>query len=462
MTEWVLLGVALVLILTNAIFVAVEFSYITVDRSTVERRAEEGDKRSATLLGGLRTLSTQLSGAQLGITVTSLLVGALAEPSLATLLRGPLGLAGIPDAMVTGLSLTLALVLVTYTQMIFGELVPKNWAIAEPLRVGRLIALPQHVFTVVAGPVIRFLNGAANIILRAMGIEPREELASARTSQELLSLVSRSGQQGKLDRATAELVMRSIEFGHRTAADVMTPRPRVHFVSGADPVAEVIARASGTGHGRFPVTGEGVDDVIGFVHFKHALSVPLEQRPTRPVRDVVAPVTVVAESMELDPLLRTLREAGLQMALVVDEYGGTAGLVTLEDLLEEIVGDIADEQDDPERQHVRGSDGSWTVSGLLRPDEVSDLIGVDLPEGDESDTLGGLVTEVLGRLPEVGDAVTLPCEDRTYGEHRRIRRVDMEATVVRMDHHRVAAVRLHTADAADLGPAMSGSEGRDE
>ncbi|WP_447925805.1 hemolysin family protein [Georgenia muralis] len=446
MTEWLLLAIALVLILANAIFVAVEFAYITVDRATVEREAERGDKRSRSLLGGLKTLSTQLSGAQLGITVTSLLVGALAEPSLATLLRGPLGLTGLPDAAITGLSLTLALVVVTYVQMIVGELVPKNWAIAEPLRVGRAVALPQKIFATVAGPVIRFLNGAANMVLRAMGIEPREELASARTAQELSSLVDRSHRQGTLDRPTAELVMRSIEFGHHSAGDVMTPRTRVHFLRADDPVAEVIAQASATGHGRFPVIVDTVDRVVGFVHFKHALSVPAAERGERPIGDVMVEPQAVSETMELDPLLATLRDAGLQMAVVVDEYGGTAGIVTLEDLLEEIVGEIEDEQDDGERRHHRGADGSLTVSGLLRPDEVSDLIDLELPEGEDSDTVGGLVTELLGRLPEVGDEVVLKCADHSDVEHVGRRTVEVRATVVRMDHHRVAGVRLLPLD----------------
>ncbi|GAA4415645.1 hemolysin family protein [Georgenia halophila] len=462
MSEWLLLAIAAVLVLANSLFVAVEFAYITVDRNTVERRAADGDKRSATLVAGLKTLSTQLSGAQLGITVTSLLVGALAEPSLATLLRGPLGLTGVPDAAVVGLSLTLALILVTYTQMIFGELVPKNWAIAEPLRVGRLIALPQHVFATVAGPVIRFLNGAANIVLRMLGIEPREELASARTAQELSSLVDRSEQEGTLDRVTAELVMRSIEFGRRSAGDVMTPRPRVHFVDVAAPVADVIAQARATGHGRFPVTGEGVDDVVGFVHFKHAVAVPFEQRSTRLVRDIMIEPTMVAESMELDPLLRDLRRQGLQMAVVVDEYGGTAGLVTLEDLLEEIVGDIEDEHDHPEQLHVQAPDGTWTVSGLLRPDEVSDLVGVELPEGEESDTLGGLVTETLGRLPEAGDTVRLRCRRPPDSEDLLPQSVDVEAIVARMEHHRVAAVRLRIPSTEAVEGDSSSGEERDE
>ena len=444
MTEWLLLLVALLLVAGNAVFVAAEFSFITVDRATVEREAESGDTRSSSLLQALRSLSTQLSGAQLGITVTSLLVGFIAEPSLATLLRGPLGLTGLSGAAVTAISLSAALVVATAFQMIFGELVPKNWAIAEPLRVGRVVAEAQRGFTRVTGPLLRLLNGTANAVLRLFGIEPVEELASARSAQELASLVQRSGQEGSLDTTTAELVSRSIAFGGRTAADAMTPRPRVRFLAADQPVAEVIATAAATGHARFPVFDGSVDRIVGVVHFKHALGVPAEERASRPVRDVMVEVAAVPETMELDPLLTLLRQPGLQLAVVVDEYGGTAGVVTLEDLVEEIVGEIADEQDRPAARLQRSADGSWRLSGLLRPDEASELTGIDLPEAEESDTLGGLLTERLGRLPMVGDTVTVPAG-----------RGEVALTVTRLDGRRVDRLTVVPtgASAADLSPA---------
>ncbi|MEV4714720.1 hemolysin family protein [Micromonospora sp. NPDC049374] len=443
MTEWLLLAVAVLLIAANALFVAAEFAFVTVDRATVERRAESGDRRAAGLLAGLRTLSTQLSGAQLGITVTSLVVGFLAEPSLATLLRGPLGLTGLSDSAVTAVSVSVALALATGFQMVFGELVPKNWAISEPLRVGRAVAGAQRGFTTVAGPLICFLNGTANRILRLMGIEPTEELASARSPQELASLVTRSGREGTLDARTAELVARSIDFGERTAADVMTPRTRVRFVSADAPAAEVLALAASTGHARFPATGTGVDNVVGAVHFKHALAVPAAQRSTQPVRTIMSGLPEVPETMPLDPLLAVLREQGLQLAVVVDEYGGTAGIVTLEDLVEEIVGEIADEQDAPHRRHHRAADGTWTLSGLLRPDEASRLIGLDLPEARDTDTLGGLVTEHLGRFPQVGDTITVSVADRNHPDPDGLPTpASVELAVTRLDGRRVDRLTL--------------------
>ena len=448
MTEWLLLGLVVLLIAANALFVAAEFSLVTVDRGAVERRAEEGDRRAVGMLAALRSLSTQLSGAQLGITVTSLVVGFIAEPSIAALLRGPLGLTGMSDAATTATSFTVAFLLATGAQMVFGELVPKNWAISEPMRVGRAVAGFQRGFTWVSSPLLAVLNGAANAILRAVGIEPQEELASARTPGELASLAARSAAHGTLAAGTAELLTRSIEFGDRHAADVMTPRPRVRFVAADATVAGVLELAASTGHARFPVTGQGVDDVLGMVHFKHALAVPAEKRASTPVRDVVRDLPAVPGTMDLDRLLAVLRRSGPQMALVVDEYGGTDGIVTLEDLIEEIVGEIEDEQDRPVRRIRELPGGGWSLSGLLRPDEVEDITGLRLPDAEESDTLGGLVTERLGRLPDDGDTVRCEAVSLTDRDEDGIpAQVSVELVVTRLDGRRVDRLRLRRLEA---------------
>lgn len=416
MTEWILLAVVLALVAANAVFVAAEFAFVTVDRATVDQQADAGDSRAAGLRKGLRSLSTQLSGAQLGITVTSLVVGFLSEPSLAEILRGPLGAAGLGDTAVSAVAVGLAILIATMFQAVFGELVPKNWAISEPLRVGRVVAGPQRAFTAATGPLIRFLNGTANRLLRAFGIEPVEELASARNPGELASLAARSGDQGTLDPRTAELIEKAVEFGSRTAADAMTPRARVRLVQGTDTTSDVLALAARTGHARFPVVGSSVDDVLGAVHFKHALAVPPGDRATTFARQIVRDVPVVPGSMPLDVLLTALRASSMQLAVVVDEYGGTDGIVTLEDLVEEIVGEIQDEQDRPLSRAQRLPGGSWSLSGLLRPDEAGALTGLELPEGSESDTLGGLVAERLERLPAVGDTVDLEVRDTALAD----------------------------------------------
>ncbi|WP_062072655.1 hemolysin family protein [Demequina sediminicola] len=439
-----LLVLAILLIAANALFVAAEFAFVTVDRATVDQAAQDGDKRAISLHKGLRTLSTELSGAQLGITVTSLLVGFIAEPSLATLMRPGLEATGLPDATASAVAITIAFIIATATQMVFGELVPKNWALAEPLRVGRAVAGAQRGFTWFAGPLIRFLNGSANWLVRRLGIEPREELASARSAQEFESLASRSAAQGTLEPRVAIRLARAAEMKERTASDAMTPRTRVTFVEADDSVAAVLELAARTGHARFPVVGEDVDDIVGVAHFKKALGVPVRQRKTTRVREICMDVESVPSTMPLSAVLDALRR-GSQIAVVVDEYGGTDGIVTLEDLVEEIVGEIEDEQDRPLARHRQIDDDKWSFSGLLRPDEAGDIMGIDMPEARESDTIGGLLTEHLERFPHLGDQVTLEARDETHRDEDDIPTpIDVRITVTRLDGHRVDRVMVET------------------
>jgi CBS domain containing-hemolysin-like protein len=438
-TPWLLVLLSLGLILACGAFVAAEFAFVTVDRSTVERAAQAGDPRARGALAALRSLSTQLSGAQLGITITNLVIGFLAEPAIATLVDGPLEAAGVPAAGVHGMALSIALVLSTGLTMIFGELVPKNLAIAHPLATARRIERFMRAFSRVMRPVITVLNGAANLILRGFGIAAQEELASARSPEELISLVRRSAAQGTLGADTAALLERSLAFGDKRAEDVLTPRVRMVSVQAADPVLEVIVRARASGHSRFPVLGEDTDDVVGVVHVKYAVAVAASRRGERRVSEIMVPPVLVPSTVELDPLLETLREGGLQMAVVIDEFGGTDGLVTLEDLVEELVGDVVDEHDRPGVQARRRRDGAWSLSGLLRPDEVAAAVGIRLPEDDGYETLGGLMAHALGQVPATGDTVELP------GLRLSVERMDG----LRVDRVRVEEVAVDTGFEAD-------------
>jgi CBS domain containing-hemolysin-like protein len=402
--EWILLGLAVLLIAANALFVAAEFSLVTVERGDVEARAAGGERGAAGVLAGLRSLSTQLSGAQLGITITSLLVGFLASPSLAALISPLLLGMGLPVGSAEGVSLVLTLVIATGFQMIFGELVPKNIAIARPFPTAVAVVPFQRMFTTATGPLIRFLNGNANWLLRRVGIEPQEELASARSPDELLSLVRRSADAGTIDRPMAALLARSLSFDERSASDVLTPRGRVLFVEADTSVEDVIERSRTSGHSRFPVIGPGgPDDILGVVSLRMCLRVPEDERATTSAATVMDPPVVVPESIDLDDLLPVLR-SGSHLAVVVDEYGGTAGVVTLEDLVEELVGEVEDEHDTPETRVVRGEDGSLLLTGLLRPDELREL-GIPAEDDSEYDTVGGLIAYLLGRIAEEGDTV---------------------------------------------------------
>jgi CBS domain containing-hemolysin-like protein len=316
-------------------------------------------------------------------------------------------------------------VLATGVTMVFGELVPKNLAIARPLATARAVQRFMRVFTGATAIVIRAFNGTANAILRRLGIEPQEELASARSPEELSSLVRRSAEQGTLELETARLVERSITFGDRRAADVMTPRVRVQTVRSDAAVIDVLRQARASGRSRFPVL-DADGAVAGAVHVKHAMGVPNERRSEVPVSHVMVEPVLVPSSVELDPLLTMLRGGGLQMGIVVDEWGNVDGIVTLEDLIEEIVGDVRDEYD-PQDDSIRRDGDAWNVSALLRPDELAGRIGVTLPEDEEYETLGGLIGLQLERMPEAGDAVEVD---------------GVRLTVLSMDGLRVDRVRL--------------------
>jgi CBS domain containing-hemolysin-like protein len=446
MTPWILLGVSVLLIAICGVFVAAEFSFVTVDRRQVERAAAAGDSSAEGLLAGLRSLSTQLSGAQVGITVTNLGIGYLAEPAIATLVDDPLEGLGLPHGAAHPIALAIGLILSTFATMLFGELVPKNFAIALPMATARLTQLPMRWFTGLNKLPIRLLNGSANAIVRRLGLEPQEELRSARSSTELASLISRSADVGTLDPDTAELMERSVEFGTRTAGEIMTARVRTRSLEVNDRALAVIELARETGHSRFPVLDDD-ETVVGTVHVKNAVALPVHERATTKVKHLMAKPIVVPDSLRLDPLLALLRKDGFQLAVVLDEYGGHAGIVTLEDVIEEIVGDISDEHDRLGANARQRRDGSWTLSGLLRPDEVEDLTGIQLPESEDYDTIAGLVLKVLGRVPETGDIAEVPVPDHRDPDEARERLAVL--TVEHMDGLRVDRVALTVLDGGE-------------
>jgi magnesium and cobalt exporter, CNNM family len=433
-SAWILLGVAAVLIVGNAVFVAAETALVTVDRNLVESRAREGSVRFGRVRGTLQRLSTYLSGAQLGITVTSLAIGFVAEPSVATLLRGPLGALGLDADVAEVTAVAVALLLATGVQMVFGELVPKNIALSRPVGAALWVVPPLLAFTTVTRPLIAFLNGSANRLLRLVGVEPVEELRSARTPDELASVVRRAGVQGALGSETAVLMERSLSFSGKTAADVMTPRTRLRTVSASAPVTTVIEATRVTGHSRFPVIGDNIDDVRGVVHVKQAIAVPEPDRSTTQVQEVMAQPVLLPPTMALDSLLHLLQERGLQLAVVVDEYGGTAGIVTFEDLVEELIGDVVDEHDSPAPGIRRQPDGIWLLSGLLRPDEIQAAIGLELPAGrTDYETVAGLILQLLGRIPSSGDSVEVPGATLTV-ERMENRRIDWVRVTLHPDN----------------------------
>ncbi|MFL0712307.1 MAG: hemolysin family protein [Microcella pacifica] len=397
----------MLLTIGTGLFVASEFALVNLDRSELEARQARGEKRLGPTISALKITSTHLSSAQLGITLTTLLTGYTMEPAISSLLAGPLTALGLPEAAVRPVGSVTAIVAATLLSMIVGELVPKNFALSLPRQTAKLVIPFQWAFTTVFRPAIVFLNNSANTLLRAMGVDPKEELSGARTAEELASLVRRSASQGSLEADTATLLSRTLAFSQHSAQDVMTPRPRVAAVERGDSAQDVIDLARRTGHSRFPVVDDSIDDIVGIVHVKQAVAVPRERRADVPASALQSDALRVPETMKLDTLLGELRAQGYQMAIVVDEYGGTAGVATLEDLVEELVGEVSDEHDRAIVDVVRSRD--WlTFPGILRPDELRDRAGVTVPDDGPWETVGGYLMAELGRLPRVADTIEIP------------------------------------------------------
>ncbi len=398
----------LALILANGWFVAGEFAFVAARRGRLEELADQGDRRAARALDVLGQLSFVLSGAQLGITVTSLVVGFIAEPTFGRALTPVLRLAGLPEGAAFGVAVSVGFVLATAAQMVLGELGPKNLAIAEPERFALLLARGTHLYNRVAGPVISVFDRAANRLVRSVGIEPVDELKAGVSAEELELIISESSREGSLNEGTAALLRRALEFRELRAADAMVPRPQVASLPADATCADLRRLAIETGHSRFPAVGDdGLDDIAGVVQAKDVLAVPVDARDRTPVRSLLKPVLAVPESALLGPLLGELRDARSQLAIVVDEYGGTAGIVTLEDIVEELVGNIQDEYDPAEPGVQRLAAGTFRLPGSWRVDETVRDTDVALPEGDY-DTVGGLVMALLGRVPQTGDSVAVP------------------------------------------------------
>ncbi|MFF0591530.1 hemolysin family protein [Streptomyces sp. NPDC003781] len=440
-TSLLLLAAAFLLILANGFFVAAEFGLVTVERPDAEQAAATGDRRAHRVVESLKELSFQLSGTQLGITITSLVVGMLAEPALAQLLDGPFTAIGVPDGAVSGVSVVVGMLLASAVQMVIGELVPKNWAVSKPLQVARFVAGPQHAFARLFHPVIAALNTVANRLVRTLGIEPAEELASARTPGELVSLARHSARAGALEQDTADLFVRTLSLGELTAQHVMTPRVKVSALHSSATAEDVVNLTRATGLSRFPVYREKIDEIVGMVHLKDALAVPVHDRLRTPAGRIARPALLVPETLPVRPLLTRLRSEQ-PIAVVVDEYGGTAGVVTLEDIVEEIVGEVRDEHDGldaPELAPAPPEDGrpAWDVDGSCRVDALR-RVGLEAPEGPY-ETVAGLVADLLGRIPAVGDRAELP------GWRLSVRQVG---------HYRAERIRLvRTASVATLEAA---------
>lgn len=428
----VLLGVLVVVAITalTGYFVAQEFGYMAVDRARLRASGDIGARRA---LAVTNRTSFMLSGAQLGITVTGLLVGYVAEPLIGEGLGSLLGGVGVPTGVGIAIGTVLALLLATVVQMVFGELFPKNLAISRPEPVARALALSTTVYLKLFGWLIHVFDAASNLLLKALRIEPVHDVEHSATPRDLEAIIDESRERGDLDEELSTLLDRVLDFTDRSARAAMIPRPRVASVA-ADATMADLVELMASGHSRLPVLGSGADDVVGVICLRDVLALEGQDLSTFRVADAARTPVLVPASLPLPAVLAALREADDEFACVVDEYGGLAGVITMEDIAEELVGEITDEHDAAGVDRPRIGDGEWTVDGGMGIDEVERLLDADLPEGDYQ-TVGGLVIDALQRLPEVGDVVTIPLPERP-----------LEITVCTVERRVPATVRLAFAD----------------
>lgn len=406
------LGLLAVLVLTlgTGYFVAQEFAYVSADRLALAREAEAGDRRAARALTVLERLSFMLSGAQLGITVTGLVVGFIAEPSVSALLIPVLSGLGMPDGAVSGISVVLAFVLATVVQMVIGELAPKNLALAVPERLAKSLAASTLAYLKVVGPVVHIFDGAANRLLRKIGIEPVEELHHGATLEELGHLIGESHEQGQLPKDTAALLDHALEFSERTLDEVMVPRADAVFVRKDATAVEAIDLIGKHGHSNYPVLGDHPDDIAGVLGVRELMALPAERLTATTAGAAARRPLLLPDTLPLPDAVEQMRERDDEFAVVLDEHGGVAGIVTYEDIAEELVGDIADESDTVTETAVTDGEG-WLVDAGRRLDEVAEATGIELPEEEDYDTVAGLIVDRLGRFPAIADRLTVNLAD---------------------------------------------------
>ncbi|MGH2700696.1 MAG: hemolysin family protein [Actinomycetota bacterium] len=401
---WLLL-VAVALLVANGFFVGAEFALTASRRSKLEQLGKGGSRSARVALASVRELSLMLAGAQLGITMASLGLGFVAEPAIAHLIEGGLeNLVELPAGVLHTISFVIALTIVVFFHMVIGEMAPKNVAIAEPEKSALVIALPFRLFVNLFRPFIHLLNMTANGLLRLMGVEPVDELHSTHSAQEIGSMIAQSAREGMLDRFEHKLLSGAIVFSDLDAASVMVPRTELTALPISATPADIERLVLETGHSRFPVFGDSLDHMLGFFHSKDLLKIPSDSLerplPSRFVRQML----IVPESKKLHPLLFEMRRERRHFALVIDEHGGTAGVVTIEDLIEELVGEIRDEHDEAEFGIERLGDNRFLAPGSLRIHEAAELLGMNLPAGDY-ETVAGWIMDRLQRIPRRRDEV---------------------------------------------------------
>jgi putative hemolysin len=427
------LAMLALIVFLNAYFVATEYGLVASRRSRIEQLATEGNGRARWVKGALNNLNPYISATQIGITIAGLALGYLGEPVVAKLIEPAFTWlpADLPVISAHVIAVIFSFLIVTYVTVLMSELLPKRIAIQNPERMALIVIGPIRVFLVVFRPLIVVLNNSAGFLLRRLGLPDTGEHGTY-TEEELRILVRESEQAGTLERGERELIDRVFSFADKEAQQVMVPRTQVVGIEMETRIADVAPQVATSTYTRFPVYEENLDTIYGMVHVKDIIAAVGSGRGEEQVRAIMRPVLVVPEAVHIDDLMLEMRRKHTHMAILVDDYGGTAGLVTMEDLIEELVGDIEDEFDSATPQLKRNPDGSITVDGRTPIHDVRGMVALgDVDDGYE--TIAGYVLDRMGRIPKAGDSVDT--------EHLHIR-------VDRMDRLRIAQVTITPTEGA--------------
>jgi CBS domain containing-hemolysin-like protein len=423
------------LIAANAFFVASEFALVASRRSRIDAMVRKGDRKAKTVQAALQDLYRQLSAAQLGITLASILLGYVAEDTVAVLLRD--WLSGLPPALAflsrAAAASVVAVLAISFLHVVIGEQAPKAWAITYPEATSRWIAAPLIFFSIITRPATNLLNSSANLLLRLLGIKSAPtELEGIHSPEEIVMLLKQSQKSGRIARGDVQLIEGVFEFTEKSARDVMTPRTQVVALEEDLTIREAAGRVAQAGRSRYPVVRESLDDITGVVHAKQVLA-GLQGRPDEPVRAIMREPLFVPGTREVEDVLADMKRLKTHLAVVLDEYGGTAGIVTMEDLLEEIVGQIYDEYDRAEPA-PGASEGAVTLPGSMEIAQANERYKLGLSD-EEYQTVGGFIFGTLGRLPHPGDRVPLKAATLEVLEMdgRRVKRLKVVPTPPRSD-----------------------------
>ena len=418
--------IALVLVIINGFFVAVEFAFTASRRQNLEESADGGSRSARMALASMDELPVTFAGAQLGVAGASLALGFVIENSLEASFEGFYEWIGLPHGALATLSFVTALLIVSFVHNVFGEMAPKNATIAAPEKTALLLAAPFRVYVTVFRPIILALTWVAIGILRLFGVTSRQSLESTHSAADIGAMVKAIGSTGIIELSSSELLAAVIGFREKSVAEVMAPRPDLVALPLTSTPARIEQTVVSTGHSRIPVYGDGVDDMRGFVHAKDLLSVPPESHQEPVTLDLIRHLPTVPELMSVAPVMELMRATRTHIAVAIDEHGTTAGIVTLEDIAEELVGEIRDEHDIREVMEIRpaGKD-RFLVAGQTRVDRLGE-VGAEVPTG-QYETVGGFIMEQLGRVPKHGDVVTTETFEMSVRriDGRRVREVEL-------------------------------------